>query len=226
MSSGASYDPVASLYDSYWGQRFFEFAREAFHDHLGAKLPPGGAVLDLCCGTGLLLAHAEGLGFDVSGVDESANMLAVARRNAPRAHLQQADMAGFTLNQQFDAVVWFYNSLNHARSVEHMRATVVNIAQHLKPGGHLLFDYVLPKAFEDVWEWSEQIDGWMFRYTYDGSSGQATCLINQSGAIRQMSFQARQIHEAVSDAGMTIVYEEPMTGAPPLGARQLVLAHR
>jgi SAM-dependent methyltransferase len=226
MSRAASYDAIAALYDDYWGQTFAVLARESFQQHLSPLLPAGAAVLDLCCGTGLFMAHLGSLGFEAYGVDESSKMLRAARRNAPRAKLQQADMAEFHAGRNFDAVVSFYNSMNHAPSVEHLRATMANVARHLPANGHFLFDYVLPDAFESAWEWTEKIEGWTFRYTYEKSSGRATCLVNERDAIRQSSFEAREIHEALSDAGFVVVEESQMIGSAPLGSRKLVLAKK
>ncbi len=52
-----------------------------------ASLPPG-RTLDVACGTGFLTRHLRG---DVVGLDQSARMLGVARAQAPRAELVQAD---------------------------------------------------------------------------------------------------------------------------------------
>jgi len=226
MSGAASYDAIAALYDDYWGQTFAVLAREAFQEQLFPLLPAGAAVLDLCCGTGLLMAHLGVLGFETYGVDESSKMLKAAGRNAPRAQLLQADMAEFRADRSFDGVVSFYNSVNHARSVDHLRATMANVARYVREGGYFLFDYVLPDAFESDWEWSERIEGWTFRYTYDRPSGKAICLVNERDAIRQSSFEAREIHEALKDAGFVVVHESQMVGSAPLGSRKLVLAKR
>ncbi len=228
LSGGAAYDAVAALYDGYWGQEFFEVAKAAFDSHLLPVLAEGSEVLDLCCGTGLMLAHLDHRGFRASGVDESAAMLGVARSHAPRAQLHHADMAGFSSDVRFAAVVSFYNSVNHARSIEHLRATFVNVAEHMTGGAFLLFDYVLPEAFESGWEWCEQIDAaggvWNLRYNFDKSSGQATCWINQSVAIRQMAFGPEEIRHALDDAGLPVVRETAMGESLPNAGRVLVLA--
>src|SRR5579863_5588604 len=148
MGTSASFDSIAALYDQHWGHEFAALATRAIDTHLAHKLRVRSRVLDLCCGTGLVLAHLHQLGFDTSGVDESANMLTVARRNAPSATLLHGDMADFSCHVRFDAAVSFYNSLNHARSLDHLQATVANLARHLTHGGLFLFDYVVPEAFE------------------------------------------------------------------------------
>lgn len=226
-SRGASYDAVASLYDRHWGNEFSAAAKAAFDAHLLPRLSRGASVLDLCCGTGLILAHLEQLGFAACGVDESAKMLAIARPNAPRARLLHDDMATFDAGSQFDAAVSFYNSLNHARSVQHLRGTLVNVANHLTPGGFFLFDYVSPEGFETAWEWREKIDGESqeVRYAYDKSSGHAICVVDQRHEIRQIAIPVGEMGDALRAAGLTMLLDAPMTGASPAG-RQLVLARK
>jgi SAM-dependent methyltransferase len=226
----APYDPLASLYDRHWGYEFAQAAKASLGSYLLPHLPRGGTVLDLCCGTGLILAHLDQCGFRAHGVDESAKMLAMARRNAPEARLQQADMAEFRLRRRFDAAVSFYNSLNHARSAEHLCAVMCNVANHLADNGLFLFDYVSPDAFESGWEWCEQVHErdniWTLDYTFDKSSGQATCLVNQTGRIRQTCFAPHQIREALNASRLVIVSETPMQGTAPAGGRHLVLARK
>lgn len=50
-------------------------------------LPPG-RVLDVACGTGFLTRHLRG---DVTGIDQSPTMLAIARECCPEATFLQAD---------------------------------------------------------------------------------------------------------------------------------------
>jgi SAM-dependent methyltransferase len=224
MTGPAPYDPIASFYDRNWGHEFAPVARAAFHTYLGPHLRPGSAVLDLCCGTGLMLAYLDRLGFRAYGVDESARMLEIARSNAAGAEVQQADMGSFSSEVRFDAVLSFCNSLNHVRSLQHLRATLANIARHLAPGGFLLFDYVLPEAFETAWEWSGQIDGHKVSYTY--AQGNADCIIDDVFRIRQISISDEEMSDALSAAGLTVVVDSRIAAPRPPDGRRLVLARK
>jgi SAM-dependent methyltransferase len=229
MIHSTPYDTIASVYDQYWGNEFAEFAQAAFQEHLAAVLPRRAAVLDLCCGTGLLIAHLEPLGYRVFGVDESAKMLEIARRNTLHAQLQRADMAGFHWGSGFDAVVCFYNSVNHTDSLDHLRASLVNVAKHLKPDGLFLFDYAARDAFESHWESNETLetsDGVAsMRYAYEPSAGRATCCIENPGTvIHQIALEPDQVHAGLRSAGLTVEREIPMIGPNPVRGRRLVLA--
>jgi len=228
MTPFAAYDPIASLYDQCWGQEFAEFAQEAFRTHLGEILPQPASVLDLCCGTGLLIAHLGELGHNVFGVDESSGMLEIAGRNAPQAQLQQADMAGFHWDARFDAVVCLYNSVNHTRSAEHLQAVMANVAAHLHSTGWFLFDYATLEAFESAWETNEEIDTERgletIRYLYQRSARQATCSIDHRTEIRQIPLEAEEVHRALRLAGLGVIKEMPMAGPRPIAGRRLILA--
>jgi len=226
----SEYDPIASIYDRYWGEEFAEFARDAFRTHLAGILPAGAAVLDLCCGTGLLIAHVAALGYNVFGVDESAGMLEIAGRNAPQARLQQADMAGFHWDGRFDAVVCLYNSLNHTRSPEHLQAVLARVSAHLHPAGLFLFDYATPEAFDSAWEADEEIDTEQglatIRYAYERSARRATCSIAHRTEIRQIPLEPEQVYRSIRLAGLAVIQEAPMAGPRRVEGRHLVLAGR
>ncbi|MEX2529140.1 MAG: class I SAM-dependent methyltransferase [Gemmatimonadota bacterium] len=84
------YDRLADEYDARWGR----YVRESTWGTLARlKLPEEGSVLDLGCGTGVLLCEAHRLrpGLRLAGVDLSHGMLARARDRLPSSvHLVQA----------------------------------------------------------------------------------------------------------------------------------------
>jgi demethylmenaquinone methyltransferase/2-methoxy-6-polyprenyl-1,4-benzoquinol methylase len=64
-------------------------------------LPPG-RVLDVACGTGFLTRHLRG---EVTGIDQSATMLEIARGRCPGATLLQADALALPFEgRSFDRV--------------------------------------------------------------------------------------------------------------------------
>jgi ubiquinone/menaquinone biosynthesis C-methylase UbiE len=85
------YDRRAPEYDDWWHGA--EREREGWHEELVeviAKLRelPQTRTLDVACGTGYVTQH---LGGDVVGLDQSARMLAEARRRLPRTTFVQGD---------------------------------------------------------------------------------------------------------------------------------------
>jgi ubiquinone/menaquinone biosynthesis C-methylase UbiE len=91
----AYYDARAREYDDWWlGDGVYaprmrpgwDEARRALEDAIRA-LPPA-RTLDVACGTGFLTRHLRG---EVVGLDQSENMLAVARRQSPEATFVRGD---------------------------------------------------------------------------------------------------------------------------------------
>ena len=103
---------------------------------LVSRLPQdGGHVLDVATGTGLVAAELLKRGFRVTGVDQSPEMIAVARsRFAGRVALVEASAEDLPFEREsFDHVTFTYL----LRYVDDPRATVAELARVLRPGGTL-----------------------------------------------------------------------------------------
>ena len=101
-----------------------------------AQLPAGCSVLELGCGWGRQTRVLLECGFRVTGVDFSAELLKLARRNAPGAEYVLCDAAEFRTEKRFGAVL-AWDSLFHLSIGEH-GAMLRRIAAWLEPGGRLL----------------------------------------------------------------------------------------
>lgn len=116
----------------------YEFIRRIAVDHL--QLRPGACVLDLGCGTGMslpLLRAAVGPGGRVVGVDQSPEMLALARQRVQRAGwgnvvLQCAAAETALLPQQADAVL-----LHFTHDILQSPVALDHLLRHLRPGARI-----------------------------------------------------------------------------------------
>jgi demethylmenaquinone methyltransferase/2-methoxy-6-polyprenyl-1,4-benzoquinol methylase len=122
---GPSYDRVGAILslgqDPLW-RRF-----------LVSRLPPGGRVLDVATGTGLVAAELSRRGFEVTGVDQSAEMLAVARRRfgGTVEVIEAAADALPCADGSFDHLTFTYL----LRYVDDPHATLAELARVVRPGG-------------------------------------------------------------------------------------------
>jgi SAM-dependent methyltransferase len=132
-----------------------DYAGEAEHVHsLIQKHRPGAkSILDLGCGTGrhdFLLAEK---GYEVTGVDRSEEMLAVANAqlstlNSQRfsssqpstLNFQQGDIRFIRLDRTFDVVVSLFHVISYQPGNDDLRAAFATAKEHLKPGGVFIFD--------------------------------------------------------------------------------------
>ncbi len=90
-------------------------------------------VLELGCGTGRLCAHMLKLGLDVTGVDESAEMLAHMPSAAERL---QSPIEGLNLDRKWAAVVLPSHMVNHP-DPKTRSALVLSARNHLNRQGTL-----------------------------------------------------------------------------------------
>jgi SAM-dependent methyltransferase len=134
----APYDLLARHYDAVTGDASAEaaFIRgiiERRHGHAAT-------LLDLACGTGGMTALLAGA-YQVSGLDISPGMLAVARQKLPaRTPLYQADMTSFRLGVRFDVIACSYQGINHLLSLRAWKSAFDSAYQHLNSGGLFVFD--------------------------------------------------------------------------------------
>jgi 2-polyprenyl-3-methyl-5-hydroxy-6-metoxy-1,4-benzoquinol methylase/glycosyltransferase involved in cell wall biosynthesis len=122
-------------------RHFCDFANMA----QALALPPDRRILDVGCGSGWLSEYFARLGYDVTGIDISPDLIEVARERVERVpygaddetplrcRFLVHDVEGAPLEEEFDAVIC-YDSLHH---FEDERAVVKNLAAMTKYGGSL-----------------------------------------------------------------------------------------
>ncbi|WP_026674616.1 class I SAM-dependent DNA methyltransferase [Alkalihalobacterium bogoriense] len=114
-------------------------------------------ILDVGCGTGQFILKLKNAGYDVSGVDLSANMLAIANEKIMEqghsVRLFEQDMRYLENIGTFDAVTVFCDSLNYLQTEEDVKKSLFNFYSILRSGGQLLFDihsiYKMESIFKD-----------------------------------------------------------------------------
>ncbi|MGH2522591.1 MAG: class I SAM-dependent methyltransferase [Anaerolineales bacterium] len=141
-----TYDLLAHYYDL----ENADFA-EDLDFWLGLAEEHGGPVLELGCGTGRVLLNLARRGHDVTGVDNSPEMLArleakLAQKgvgqNAPT--VIQGSMSDFSTAQRFRLAIMPFNTFMHMLTLEEQIAALANIRRHLQPGSVLALDMPNP----------------------------------------------------------------------------------
>jgi SAM-dependent methyltransferase len=134
----ATYDLLAPHYDAVTGDGGTEAA--FIGDLVQRRHGRAATLLDVACGTGALTALLARR-YQVSGLDISPGMLAVARDKLPAGTpLYQADMTRFRLGTTFDAVVCAYQGVNHLLSLADWERFFGRVYEHLDAGGVFVFD--------------------------------------------------------------------------------------
>jgi SAM-dependent methyltransferase len=118
------------------------------------ELPAGARILDLCCGTGQLAQMLLERGYQVTGLDGSAEMIRFARENAPAGEFIVDDARTFRLPAVYHAVVSAYDSLNHIMSLEELTQAFRNVYAALQDGGLFFFDLNMEAGYTLRWRGS------------------------------------------------------------------------
>ncbi len=143
-------DLYAQLYDSFYQDKDYEaecdLLEEVFRRY---GKGPVRTILDLGCGTGNHVFPMARRGYEVTGVDRSPEMLALAQeklaafsrepdRRTPVFH--QGDARDLDLGEQFDAVLMMFAVLSYQLTNEDVMAALGTVRRHLKPGGLFVAD--------------------------------------------------------------------------------------
>lgn len=122
-------------------RHFCDFANMA----VTLAIPEGARILDVGCGSGWLCEYFARLGYDVTGIDISPDLIALARERLERVpydvdeetrlryRFLEHDVEATPLAETFDVVIC-YDSLHH---FEDERAVLRHIAAMLDEGGFL-----------------------------------------------------------------------------------------
>lgn len=150
------YEALAAVYDRLNGDVDYE----ALADFAAATFARYGVspelVLDLGCGTGGLTFPLARRGYDMIGVDGSADMLSKAyeRRvaeNAPGVLFLCQDMRAFELYGTVGAVVSSLDCMNYLTGKGDLEKCFSLVHNYLDPGGVFLFDVNTPYKFRHVY---------------------------------------------------------------------------
>ncbi len=110
-------------------------AQARYTEYLLQKIPPGvKTVLDVGCGTGVLMKHLLERGYQVEGVCPSPMLAEMARKRLDgRGPIHETTMEGIDTGQTYDLLVFSesFQYIDPAISLRHGHAM-------LRPGGHLL----------------------------------------------------------------------------------------
>lgn len=146
------YGRLAPFYNIYWTKEAPALFEKALNKVLLPSLPVKAEILDLCCGTGQLCARLSQRLYQMTGLDISSEMLSIAAKNAPAAVFSEQDARSFSFDHQFDAVVSFFDSMNHLLAYEDLVGCFKCVRAALKSGGRFLFDVNSLAAFGNSWE--------------------------------------------------------------------------
>lgn len=114
------------------------------------KPAPGSTMLDVACGRGRHSMQLAGKGFDVTGIDLSADSIHEALKNeSENLHFYQHDMRLPFWIRYFDYAFNFFTSFGYFRTQREHDNAIHCISTALKSGGCFVMDYLNVHYSED-----------------------------------------------------------------------------
>lgn len=137
-----SYENFARVYDELMDNVPYEEWAQFILNLLQDRKITEGLVLELGCGTGKLMTLLGKAGFDMIGVDNSVEMLQIAREKTSQDFLYLLqDMREFELYGTVKAVISVCDSVNYITKKEELRKVFQLVNNYLDPEGLFIFDF-------------------------------------------------------------------------------------
>lgn len=147
----SSYEFLADSYDQLTADVRYRDWADYLEKHFSRCAIPVHTVLDLACGTGSLSLELARRGYEMIGVDQSADMLAVAVEKCrdvsgePPIFLNQS-MEKLDLYGTIDACVCCLDSVNYVTRPAALKRAFSRVHLFLMPGGLFVFDVKPPEV--------------------------------------------------------------------------------
>jgi len=162
------YKDLATLYDEFVNVPYEKWA--IFINNILEK-QNANLVLDLACGTGTLTGMLSQYGYDMIAIDNSAEMLMVARDKLAESSILflKQDIRKFELYGTVDAIVCTCDALNYILEEKELKEIFRLVKNYLNPGGVFIFDVKKESFFKELWprtffESSEGLITWEVSY--------------------------------------------------------------
>lgn len=135
------FDRYGEIYDDLYSHKDYAGESAYINQLLKASGNAPKTLLELGSGTGGHARELATLGYDVTGVERSASMIARAESHAGGPRYIQSDIRELALTQKYDAAISLFHVMSYITSTDDLFAIFKNVHAHLSPGGVFVFDF-------------------------------------------------------------------------------------
>jgi SAM-dependent methyltransferase len=140
----AQFHLYAKYYDLLYKDKDYHGEAAYVSELIRQYSPYAKSILNLGCGTGKHDIEFAEMGYTVTGIDLSDDMISNAKKNAAttgnKLHFEQGDIRQLNLGEKFDAVISLFHVMSYQTSNEDILSTFRTVQSHLKEGGIFIFD--------------------------------------------------------------------------------------
>ena len=207
------YEGFANVYEHMMNHIPYEEWFERLKSYLAEHGITSGTICELGCGTGVMTELFAGAGFQMIGVDQSADMLAIATTKKMKTgsdilYVEQK-MENLELAEPVDAIISVCDSINYLLQEEALNAVFERVHKYLKPGGYLIFDMKTAYCYRNIignqtWvEQDEEVSYIWENYYYEDSD------INEYMLTIFRKQQDSDLYERIEEAHYQKTYTIP-----------------
>ena len=214
----SSYDDVAGMYHSLWADWYLPAAMPALERLFFSTVAPGTRVLDLCCGSGHVTKELSARGYTVTGIDNSAALIKLAKRELPHTDFRIEDARKLTFDREYHAALSTFDSLNHILNLHELKQVFQGVYRALEAEGLFVFDMNLEEAYSaDLRQWAVDIKDesvGLVRGEFNSATKKASteliwfvkdssenCWRKNQSTVEQQCYTQAQILTTLSEAG-------------------------
>lgn len=108
-------------------------------------------ILELACGSAEISLELSLRGYSVLATDLSQDMLnkAKAKNKAENLRFEPLNMISFDLNERFDAVLCYCDSINYLSDLSEVKSMFHSVKKHLNEDGIFIFDMHTPDRLQE-----------------------------------------------------------------------------
>lgn len=147
-----SYTEFARVYDEFMDQTPYDLWCDNLLTILKKHhIKENGSILELGCGTGKMTRRLEKKGYQMTGLDNSLEMLEVAgnMQEDDILYILQ-DMVSMEMPGKFDAVISVCDCMNYILEEEDLKMVFQKVRSYLKEEGVFIFDMNAPYKYEKL----------------------------------------------------------------------------
>jgi SAM-dependent methyltransferase len=145
---------IEMIYDPLYGKPLtgdltkdgFKTQPNAFLVEAMKGIAPGGQALDVDTGMGRNAIHLSGLGWDVTGIDLSAQGLAVMRADAEKAGLKVRTVKTSYEDFDFGRERWDLVAMILSWAPVEDPGFLARLKESIRPGGYIVFEHVVQRS--------------------------------------------------------------------------------
>jgi len=134
------FDIYSLYYDLIYDDKNYLAEAEYIKNHLTTSGFSGGNILEFGSGTGKHGNLLADMGYNVHGIEKSAEMVAKAEKSKGFT-CQKADISTVKLNRSYDVVLSLFHVISYQTTNKKLNSVFSNASRHLNNDGLFVFDF-------------------------------------------------------------------------------------